>query len=66
MIDPEDPEDSKDLVITVDIFKFNLFCIAILLLTYQFDDVISSYRSALKVCFIYTNIVMLYIIYKSK
>jgi hypothetical protein len=61
-----DPEDEKNLVINVDILKFNLFCIAILLLTYQFDDVISSYRSALKVCFVYTNMVMLYIIYKSK
>lgn len=64
MTDPDD--NKKDIIVNIDIFKFNLFCWLILLLTYPFEDVISSYRSALKVCFVYTNIVMLYLVYKSK
>ena len=64
MIDPDD-EGKSEIRINIDIFKFNIFCVLLLLLTYPFDDVISSYRSALKVCMIYTNLVMFYVIYKS-
>jgi hypothetical protein len=67
MIDPEeDPSyEKKEITVNISLSKFNLCCLAILLLTYPFDDVISSYRSALKVCWIYTNMVMLYVVYKT-
>ena len=67
MIDPEEDSsyDKKSITVNINLFKFNLCFCAILLLTYPFEDVISSYRSALKVCWVYTNMVMLYVVYKS-